>query len=72
MRKGSLIFIKTDVKNLFEYMDFILSSNSNFKKLDINNFCYSESFNPNRVQTSREKYVFDNDLDIFESIYIKV
>ena len=71
MQKESLIFVKTDVKDLFEYMDCIILSNFSFKKIDIKNFNYSSSFNPTAVQTNREKYVLANELDIFESIYIK-
>ena len=72
MQTGSLIFIKTDVKDLFNYMNCTISSNLNFKKLDKNDFNYSKSFNPNKVQTNREKYVIVNELDIFEEIYIKI
>ena len=72
MQKGSLIFIKTDVKDLFEYMDCTISSNLNFKKLDKKEFNYSKSFNPNKVQTNREKYVIMNELNIFERIYMKI
>ena len=72
MQKGSLIFVKTDVKDLFDYMDFTILSNSNFKKIDQNGFNYSQSFNPNKVQTNREKYAIVNELDIFERIYIKI
>ena len=72
LQKGSFIFIKTDVKELFDYMDYTISSNFNFKKIDKKNFNYSESFNPNKVKTSREKYVIVNQLDIFERIYIKI
>ena len=72
MQKGSLIFIKTDVKDLFDYMDNTISSNLNFKKIDEKDFNYSESFNPNKVKTNREKYVIMNQLDIFEKIYIKL
>ena len=71
MRKGSLIYIKTDVKNLFEYMDCTISSDCNFEKIDKNDFNYSASFNPNKVQTNREKYVMANELKIFENIYVK-
>ena len=53
-------------------MDSTILSDYNFKKIDINGFNYSESFNPNKVQTNREKYVIDNELDIFERIYIKI
>ncbi len=72
MQKGSLIFVKTDVKDLFDFMDFTISSNFNFKKIDKKFFDYSESFNPNKVQTTREKYIVFSELNIFESIYIKI
>ena len=72
MQKGSMLFIKTDVKDLFEYMDCTILSNLHFKKIDKKNFNYSESFNPNKIQTNREKYVSLNNLDIFESIYVKI
>ena len=71
MKKESLIFIKTDVKDLFEYMSITISSNSNFKKIDNENFNYCESYNPNNIKTNREKYSVINQLDIYESIYIK-
>ena len=72
LKKGTLIFIKTDVKDLFDYMDCTISSNLKFKKIDKRDFNYSESFNPTKVQTSREKYVVLNQLNIFESIYIRI
>ena len=72
MQKESLIFIKTDVKDLFDYMDHTISSYLDFKIVEKNNFNYSESFNPNKVKTNREKYVTVNQLDIFERIYIKI
>ena len=72
MQKGSLIFIKTDVKDLFNYMECTISSNLNFKKIDKKIFNYTESFNPNKVLTNRERYVIVNELDIFESIYVKI
>ena len=72
MQKGSLIFIKTDVKDLFNYIDNMISSNVNFEKIDKKDFNYSESFNPNNVLTNREKYVIIKEIDIFERIYIKI
>ena len=72
LQKGALIFIKTDVKDLFDYMDLTISSNLNFKEIDKNDFNYSKSFNPTKVQTNREKYVVLNKLDIYEGIYIRV
>jgi len=70
LQKGALIFIKTDVKDLFDYMDCTISSY--FKTIDKKDFNYSESFNPNKVKTNRENYVIINKLDIFERIYIKM
>ena len=72
LQKGSLIFIKTDVKDLFDYIDYTILSNLNFKKIDKQDFNFSESFNPNEVKTNREKYVMLNQLDMFERIYIKI
>ena len=72
MQNGSLIFIKTDVKDLFDYMDYTISNNLNFETIDHKALNCFESFNPNKLQTNREKYVTKNDLDIFERIYIKI
>ena len=72
LQKGTLIFIKTDVKDLFDYMDYTISNNFYFKKIDKKDFNYSESFNPTKVKTNRENYVIVNQLDIFEKIYIKI
>ena len=72
LQKGTLIFIKTDVKDLFHYMDCTISSNSLFKTIDQKDFNYSESFNPIKFKTDREKYVIVNQLDIYEKIYIKI
>ena len=70
LQKGSLIFIKTDVKDLFDYMDCVIKRN--FKTIDKEDFNYSKSFNPKKVKTNREKYVISNQLEIFERIYIKI
>ena len=72
LQKGSLIFIKTDVRDLFDYMDWTISSNLNFKKIDKKYFNYFKSFNPNKVKTNREKYVIVNQLDMYESVYKKI
>ena len=72
LQKGTLIFIKTDVKELFDYMDCTISSNYHFKTIDKKDFNCSESFNPIKVKTNREKYVIVNQLEILERIYIKI
>ena len=72
MQKGALIFVKTDVKDLFDYMDSTISSNFHFKKIDKKDFNFFGSFNPNKLKTNREKYVIDNQLNIYERIYRKI
>ena len=53
-------------------MDSTISNNFHFKTIDIKDFNYSESFNPIKFKTAREKYVIVNQLDIYEKIYIKI
>ena len=72
MQKRALIFIKTDVKELFDYMEFTISDSIKFKKLANEDFRLIESFNPEKIQTNREKYVLMNQLKIYESIYMKI
>ena len=72
MKRGSLIFIKTDVRDLFDHMELTISESIKFKKISYQDFKFYESFNPNRIQTNREKYVILNQLKIYESIYKKI
>ena len=72
MQKGSLIFIKTDVKELFDYMDYTILESIKFKKLVYKDFQFNESFNPNKIQTNREKYVLMSQLKIYEGIYMNI
>ena len=72
MKKGSLFFIKTDVRELFDHMELTISESTKFKKIPYQDFKFYESFNPNRIQTNREKYVILNQLKIYESIYKKI
>ena len=72
MKKGSLIFIKTDVRELFDHMENTISESIKFKKLVNQDVQFEKSFNPNRIRTNREKHVIFNQLKIYESIYKKV
>ena len=72
LQRRSLIFIKTDVKELFNYMELTILESTKLKKLADEDFRSNESFNPNKVQTNREKYALLNQLKIYESIYIKI
>ena len=72
MKRGSLIFIKTDVRDLFDHMELTISESIKFKKIQYQDVKFYESFNPNRIKTNREKYVILNQLKIYESIYKKI
>ena len=72
MQQGSLIYIKTDVRELFEHMEFTISGNLKFQKIDYEDFNFSAGFNPSKIKTNREQYVSLNKFLIFESIYIKI
>jgi tRNA (guanine-N7-)-methyltransferase len=72
MKKESLIYIKTDVRELFDYMDSTILNNLNFRKLESSNLNSYKTFNPKNIQTSREKYVINNRLNIFERVYVKI
>ncbi len=72
IKKGTIIFIKTDVKDLFDYMDHTILENLNFKKLEKKYFNYSKSFNPSKIKTNREKYAITNQLYVFEELYTRV
>ena len=72
MKRGSLIFIKTDVRDLFDHMELTISESIKFKKISYKDVKFYESFNPNRIKTNREKYVILNQLKIYESIYKKI
>ena len=72
MQRGSLIFIKTDVKDLFDYMEQTILESRKFIKLVYGDYNFNESFNPDKTRTNREKYVLLNKLEIYESIYIKI
>ncbi len=72
MKRGSLIFIKTDVRDLFDHMELTISESIKFKKIPYQDIKFYENFNSNRIQTNREKYVILNQLKIYESIFKKI
>ena len=53
-------------------MECTILSNFNFKKIGKDDVNDLKIFNPDKIQTNREKYVFVNKLNIFESIYMKI
>ena len=72
MKRGSLIFIKTDVRDLFDHMELTISESIKFKKIPYQDVKFYESFNPDKIKTNREKHVILNQLKIYESIYKKI
>tara|TARA_B100000945_G_scaffold49168_1_gene34888 strand:+ start:581 stop:1219 length:639 start_codon:yes stop_codon:yes gene_type:complete len=71
MKAGSLLFIKTDVKELFQYMDQIILNSLIFEKLEISQFKYLDSYNPSQIKTERELYTLRNKVLIYKQIYKK-
>ena len=69
MINSSLLYIKSDVKELFEDMNSIILDSSIFDKynLELNN-----SFNPDSLITERELYVSSKNLPVFQQIYQKI
>ena len=70
MPKGSTIFVKSDVFELFQNIDLTILNSSNFIEID-NYIDLKKSFNPSGLKTEREDYVNNNKLPIFERVYLK-
>ena len=70
MHKGSFIFVKSDVLELFQYIDLTILNSSSFLKVD-RSLELKNSFNPTELRTDRENYVVDKRLPIFEQIYVR-
>lgn len=71
MPLGSLIYIKSDVKELFEFMDLSILNSSIFKKIYSHELNLVNTFNPQDLKTEREIYALSNNLRIFERTYKK-
>ncbi len=70
MPKDGMIFVKSDVFDLFKFIDLTILNTSYFQKIEYSldsKYC----FNPNKLKTERENYVLVNKLPIFEQIYIR-
>mgnify|MGYP001351044048 CR=1 FL=1 len=72
MKAESLIFVKTDVQELFEHMDEIILNSDYFIAIDLDMLDHLESFNPNQINTQREEYALENKLRIFKKIYKRI
>ena len=72
MAYGGFISIKSDVKELFEYMDMTIINCNSFINYIYKGSEVSYSYNPINLKTNRENYVIAKKLKIFEKIYKKI
>ena len=72
MANGGYISIKSDVEELFEYMDMTISNSKSFITYFYQDGEVLNSYNPNNLKTNRENYVTEKRLKVFERIYKKI
>ena len=72
MSNKSLLFLKSDVEELYDYMNSVISNSLIFEKVKNKNLNYLETFNPSKIKTEREKYATSKKLTIYETIYEKI
>ncbi len=71
MPSGALLFIKSDVYDLFQFMDFVIINSLIFKKYDFSKSEIIRYFNPSNIKTSREDYAISKNLKVYEQTYQK-
>ena len=72
MVKGGCISIKSDVEELFDYMDMTISDSKCFNNYISKGSEIINSYNPLNFKTNRENYVIRKKLKVFEKLYIKI
>ena len=72
MAEGGFISIKSDVEELFEYMDMIIGKSKYFVNHIYKDSEILNSYNPINLKTNRENYVIRKKLKIFEKLYKKI
>ena len=72
MVNGGYISIKSDVEELFKYMDMIIMNSKSFITYNCPYFEIIEYYNPTNLQTNRENYVRSKKLKVFEKLYKKI
>ena len=70
--KGGFISIKSDVEELFEYMDMTISNSKCFVNYIFQDSEIFSSYNPINLKTNREIYVVRKNLKVFEKLYKKI
>tara|TARA_B100001115_G_scaffold165606_1_gene143265 strand:+ start:627 stop:1256 length:630 start_codon:yes stop_codon:yes gene_type:complete len=72
MAKGGSISIKSDVEELFQYMDMTISNSKSFITYIYQDNEIFDSYNPTNLKTNREDYAIKKNLKIFEKLYKKI
>ena len=72
MVNGGSISIKSDVEELFQYMDMTISNSKSFITYTYQDNEIFDSYNPTNLKTNREDYVIKKNLKIFEKLYKKI
>ena len=72
MANGGCISIKSDVEELFKYMDMTIINSKFFITHMYKDNEIFNSYNPINLKTNRESYVIKNKLKVFEKLYIKI
>ena len=70
MSRDSILFIKSDVQELYQYMDFTILNSLIFET--VNNKYSLDTFNPSTIKTEREKYAISKKQEIYEKTYKKI
>ena len=69
---GGFISIKSDVEELFKYMDITITNSKSFLTYVYKDREKEYSYNPINLKTTRENYVINKKLTIFEKLYKKI
>ena len=72
MANGGFISIKSDVEELFKYMDMTIINSKFFITHMYKDNEIFNSYNPINLKTNRESYVIKNKLNVFEKLYKKI
>ena len=72
MVNGGSISIKSDVEELFQYMDMTISNSKSFITYIYQDNEIFDSYNPTNLKTNREDYAIKKNLKIFEKLYKKI
>ena len=72
MANGGYISIKSDVEELFKYMDITIIKSKFFITHIYQGREIFNSYNPIDLKTNREKYILSNKQKVFEKLYKKI